>query len=50
MANIFCSTDDYESREHVEATHTYAPLIVEVEGGWLVFDTLADYETWGAQQ
>jgi hypothetical protein len=39
--------------ESLEAAHDAAPWaaeIVEVEGGYMAFESLADYKTWAAQQ
>ena len=51
MANghVFCSDEDYESIEQVEADHTDAVCIEPVEGGWAVFTNARDWEIWQAQ-
>ncbi len=32
-----------------EAACPWAAVIEEVEGGWMAFESVADYETWRAQ-
>lgn len=41
---------DYASRREVVAEYPEAAKIVRVEGGWAVFDTYEDYETWRRQK
>lgn len=42
----FASQQDYASLEEVQDAYPGAAEIVEVEGGWMVFDTVTDAETW----
>ena len=46
----FASAQDYENKEAVEEAYPLATEIVEVEGGWMVFDTATDAEIWRDQQ
>lgn len=46
----FASQQDYENIEAVRNEYPGAAEIVEVDGGWLVFDTTTDAETWRNQQ
>jgi hypothetical protein len=48
--NRFASEQDYDSIEAVEEAYPAATEIIEVEGGWMVFDTATDAETWRNQQ
>lgn len=48
--NKFASQQDYENIEAVRAEYTGAAYIVEVDGGWMVFDTVTDAETWRNQE
>lgn len=47
---MFVSIENYESIEAVEAEYPAAAHIEEVEGGWMVFETASDHETWAAQE
>jgi hypothetical protein len=40
---------EVETREEAEALCPWAAVIVEVEGGWHAFESVADYETWKGQ-
>jgi len=40
----------YGSKQEVEQAAKGAAVIVKVEGGWLAFDTVTDYETWRRQR
>lgn len=44
------SQQDYENIEAVRSEYPGAAEIVEVEGGWMVFDTITDAEMWRNQQ
>jgi len=41
--------EDYENIEAVRAAYPGAAKIVEVDRGWAVFGTMADYEMWADQ-
>ncbi|HEY9746560.1 MAG TPA: hypothetical protein V6C99_10125 [Oculatellaceae cyanobacterium] len=47
--NRFCSQQDYEDIEAVRNEYPGAAEIIEVEGGWMVFDTITEAETWRKQ-
>lgn len=47
---IVIRNEDYAGRRAVEAAYPEAARIVSVCGGWAVFETLADYETWRRQR
>lgn len=47
--NIFCSADNYETIDEVKDVYPGAAIVIEVEGGWMVFETVTDYETWQNQ-
>ena len=40
----------YGSKAEVEKAAPGAAVIVKVEGGWLAFDTVTDYDTWRKQK
>lgn len=44
----FASQEDYATREDVERDYPGA-ILVEVDEGWIVFDTVDEYETWQRQ-
>jgi hypothetical protein len=46
----FCREEDYKNRKAVAAEYPAAAKIRKVCGGWMVFDTLADYEIWRKQK
>ena len=46
----FVSEQDYKTRDAVKDAFPEAAKIRRVDGGWAVFDTLADYTTWSKQQ
>ena len=50
MAKAFYSGEEYKSRKEVEKAARGAAKIVKVDGGWMVFDTMSDYETWRSQK
>lgn len=45
----FCINTDYKNRKQVDAAYPSAAVIKKVLGGWAVFETHADYETWKKQ-
>ena len=45
----FCSTEDYDEFM-VEEVYPSAAVIVEVDNGWMVFDTQDEFETWKNQK
>lgn len=47
--NKFASQQDYENIEAVQDAYPGAAEIIEVEGGWMVFDTVTDADTWRNQ-
>ncbi len=48
--HVFCDDREYRNIREVKAEYPSAAKIVKVTGGWAVFDTLADYETWKRQK
>lgn len=46
----FVSQQDYANIEAVQDAYPGAAEIVEVKGGWMVFDTVTDAETWRNQK
>lgn len=46
----FVSQQDYADIEAVQDAYPGAAEIIEVEGGWMVFDTVTDAETWRNQK
>lgn len=46
---MFVSCENYENLEAVEMEYPGAAHIEEVEGGWMVFEAVTDYETWSGQ-
>lgn len=46
----FVSHQDYADIEAVRKAYPGAAEILEVDGGWLVFDTVTDAEVWRNQQ
>jgi len=50
MAKAFYSSSEYKSRKEVVLAAYGAAKIVKVDGGWMVFDTLVDYEVWRKQR
>lgn len=49
MFNIV-SERDCKTRKEVAKAHPEAAKIVKVTGGWAVFYSLSDYETWKRQK
>ncbi len=47
---IMCDKRDYKDRKAVTEAYPGAAKIVQVEGGWAVFATLADWQTWKKQK
>lgn len=45
----FCSETEYDCIEAVESEYPSASDVVEVDGGWMVFETHDDFETWSRQ-
>lgn len=45
----FCVNTDYKNRKQVMEAYPSAAVIKKVLGGWAVFETYADYETWKKQ-
>ncbi len=46
----FASQADYQTPDDVKAAYPSAAKIVDVEGGWMVCDTINDYSTWLGQK
>jgi hypothetical protein len=38
-----------ETHEQAEDLAPWAAIIVPVEGGWMAFESMSDYETWSKQ-
>ena len=47
--NKFASQQDYADIDAVSNAYPWAAEIIEVDGGWMVFDTVTDADTWRAQ-
>jgi hypothetical protein len=47
---MFISAENYESIEAVDSEYPAAAHIEEVDGGWMAFETSADYEVWQGQE
>jgi hypothetical protein len=47
---MICSENDYNTVDDVKAAYPGAACIVAVEGGWLVFELITDFETWSNQK
>lgn len=47
---IICDAREYKDRKAVAEAYPAAAKIIKVEGGWAVFETLAEYETWRRQK
>lgn len=41
---------EYETEQEVMDKYPSAAVVIEVEGGWMVFDTVDEYETWENQK
>ena len=52
MGNFFISYDTMEegTQEEAEEQAEGAAVVVEVEGGYMAFDTATDYHTWLNQE
>ena len=46
----FASKTDYTNLKSVRDAYPGATKIVRVDGGWLVFETTTDYNTWVNQR
>jgi len=46
MRNQFCQVD---TKEEAKSECPWACEVVEVEGGWMCFESVKDYETWANQ-
>ena len=46
MAHTFVSTEQIRKIKDVKDTFPAAAHITKVCGGWLIFDTHSDYDTW----
>lgn len=46
----FCSAQDYSTISAVMGAYPGAAEIIEVEGGWMVFDTTTAANTWRNQK
>lgn len=46
----FASSQDYATIDAVSDEYPSATEIIEVDGGWMVFDTATDADTWRNQQ
>lgn len=45
----FCGKNDYETKNEVKEEYPSAEVIKRCEGGWMVFETEEEYETWKKQ-
>ena len=50
MRQAFASSDDYKDSDEVVEAYPWAAEVVEVEGGWQVFESVYDFETWNNQK
>ena len=46
----FASNQDYKNAAAVKSAYPQAEKVVKVEGGWMVFETITDYQTWKNQK
>jgi len=46
---MFVSAENYADKNQVEDTYTAAAHIEPVDGGWIVFATIGDYDVWSRQ-
>ena len=46
---MFCSQNDYADLDAVQSEYPGAAEIIEVDGGWMVFATTTDADTWRGQ-
>lgn len=44
--NKFASEQDYENIDAVRDEYPGAYDVIEVEGGWMVFETIGDAQVW----
>lgn len=49
-SHVFCDEREYRSVREVREQYPSADKIVRVSGGWEVFGTASDYETWKSQK
>ena len=49
MRQLFADARDYANKDAVVDAHPWFAVIVEVEGGWQVFESTQDHETWEKQ-
>ena len=49
MSHKFCSENDYANIDAVRSEYPGAASIIEVDGGWAVFDTVEDEQIWQNQ-
>lgn len=47
---MLLSRENYDNFEAVEAAYPAAALIIEVEGGWMIFETASDFDEWERQK
>lgn len=45
----FCSEVEYDGVDAVRAEYPAAADVVEVDGGWMVFETHDEFDTWSRQ-
>ena len=50
MRQVCADSSDYADRAVVENEYAWAAEIIKVEGGWHVFESADDAETWSNQQ
>lgn len=46
---MFVSAENYAGQDQVEDTYAGAAHIEPVDGGWMVFATIGDYQVWSGQ-
>ena len=49
MRYEFADAQDYADKDAVEDEYPWAAEIIEVEGGWRVYESAADAQTWKNQ-
>jgi hypothetical protein len=47
---MFLSAENYSDIKSVEVEYPSAVAIEKVDGGWMAFETSADYEVWQGQE
>ena len=50
MKTVFADAQDYADKNAVKDEYSWAAEIIVVEGGWKVFESPEDAETWKNQQ